>query len=66
MFDPVLNKTHLNETLKQLLVFYDEMAMERDGSKLDPTVDQMEALYGVLHMGYEDALLRMLSFKVQK
>ncbi|XP_046681090.1 SAC3 domain-containing protein 1 isoform X2 [Homalodisca vitripennis] len=62
VYDPHLNATHLNESLKQLLVSYDASEI----STMSPAQDQMEALYGLLHLGNVDALYRMLSLTPSK
>lgn len=61
MFDGHLNRTQLNECLKQLLVCYD--GVDGDAKELSPAREQMEALYGLLHLGNVDALYRLLSLR---
>lgn len=61
VFDAHLNRTQLNECLKQLLVCYD--GVDGDAEELSPAREQMEALYGLLHLGNVDALYRLLSLR---
>ncbi|XP_054270659.1 SAC3 domain-containing protein 1 isoform X1 [Macrosteles quadrilineatus] len=59
-FDPHLNSTQLNNSLKHLLVCYDS---DEKQDEISVTRDQMEALYGLLHLGNVEALYRLLSIK---
>lgn len=61
VFDAHLNRTQLNECLKQLLVCYD--SVDGDAEELSPAREQMEALYALLHLGNVDALYRLLSLR---
>lgn len=65
-FDPFINKQHLQECLKRLLVFYDAYEVERDDVNInfiEYTVNRplIESLYLILNLGDSNALFRAVN-----
>ncbi|PNF30649.1 hypothetical protein B7P43_G06113 [Cryptotermes secundus] len=59
-FDPTINRTHLLECLKQLLVLYDEVQLGCHDTPGTGARAEMEALYLLLTLGYSETLSRSL------